>query len=142
MNIKQDLKQKCGGKRSGKNNPCGCHKWQTSISHRSNGRKCPYCYSNKSCIHNNITVSHPQIIQEWNYEENMHRPEKFTQGSQEKIWWKCNKGHEWKATINNRIRNKTGCPHCSVSRGYSKAQITWLESIMEEHNIKIRYALS
>ena len=28
------------------------------------------------------------------------------------VWWMCNKGHEWKAQINNRS-NGRGCPYCS-----------------------------
>ena len=31
-----------------------------------------------------------------------------------KVWWQCEKGHEWEATIANRAgMNKTGCPYCS-----------------------------
>ena len=37
------------------------------------------------------------------------------------VWWKCNKGHEWDANINNRSQGN-GCPYCSnqkVLRGYN-----------------------
>lgn len=28
-----------------------------------------------------------------------------------KVWWRCNQGHEWQATIANRNYG-TGCPEC------------------------------
>ena len=29
-----------------------------------------------------------------------------------KVWWICDKGHEWEATIHSRNQGK-GCPYCS-----------------------------
>ena len=29
------------------NNPCGCHKWLTTINQRINGTRCPYCSNQK-----------------------------------------------------------------------------------------------
>lgn len=34
------------------------------------------------------------------------------------------------------------CPHCAISRGYSKAQIDRIELIMKEEDIDIQYLLS
>ena len=34
-------------------------------------------------------------------------------GSGRKIWWKCSKGHEWKASIYDRAKKSRGCPYCS-----------------------------
>lgn len=31
---------------------------------------------------------------------------------QKKVWWTCDKGHEWKAPVSNR-NNGRGCPYCS-----------------------------
>jgi len=34
--------------------------------------------------------------------------------SNKKVWWMCDKGHEWQTTMANRTgTNKTGCPYCS-----------------------------
>ena len=30
-----------------------------------------------------------------------------------KVWWQCNNGHEWEATIANRSSRKSGCPECA-----------------------------
>ena len=35
-----------------------------------------------------------------------------TKGSEKKVWWQCNKKHEWEATISSRNRGN-GCPYCS-----------------------------
>ena len=38
-----------------------------------------------------------------------------TPNSGQKVWWKCNKGHEWQATVSNRTIGH-GCPFCSSER--------------------------
>ncbi len=57
---------------------------------------------------------YPHLVKEWHPTKNGElRPENFTHGSNEKVWWQCPKGeyHEWKATIHDR--SKGGCPFCS-----------------------------
>ena len=39
----------------------------------------------------------------------------------EKVWWKCNKNHEWQAIVRSR-NNGSGCPICAnqqVLKGYN-----------------------
>lgn len=63
-----------------------------------------------------LLLSNPEISNEWNYEKNSRlSPEAITAGSSKKVWWKCNKGHEWKATIASR-NSGNGCPYCSGRR--------------------------
>ena len=52
-------------------------------------------------------------------------PYSFTFGSQVKTWWKCSKGHSWKATIKSRAYNGRGCPFCAGNKvicGYNDLQ--------------------
>ena len=35
----------------------------------------------------------------------------MSNNSNKKVWWKCVKGHEWIASINDRSRGN-GCPFC------------------------------
>ena len=57
--------------------------------------------------------SNPEIAKEWNYEKNVNlKPENFSVNSNKKIWWKCQKGHEWQARISSRSSGN-GCPYCS-----------------------------
>ena len=36
-------------------------------------------------------------------------------GSNQKVWWQCEKGHIWKDTILHRTRGRN-CPYCSNHR--------------------------
>ena len=36
-----------------------------------------------------------------------------TEGSAKKVWWKCEKGHEWQATISNRSKGYGKCRICN-----------------------------
>ena len=59
-----------------------------------------------------------KLMSEWDWEKNTelgYEPEKMTIGSHKKVWWKCEKGHEWQAIVKDRTRG-TGCPYCSGNR--------------------------
>lgn len=65
-----------------------------------------------------LAVTHPHLAKEWHPTKNGdRRPEGFTRGSNEEVWWRCSKNpaHEWPAIINNRARERrpSGCPACS-----------------------------
>ncbi len=54
-------------------------------------------------------------MKEWNWEKNNALgffPDKLTCGVDKKVWWQCNKGHEWIAAINKRVIGRN-CPVCS-----------------------------
>ena len=62
----------------------------------------------------NITITNPNEIKEWDYEKNgFLKPEFLTKGSTKKVWWKCAKGHSWLASIVNRCSHERGCPYCN-----------------------------
>lgn len=102
------------------------HEWQAVISSRNTGCGCPYC-AGKDVIegYNDLRTLNSQLAEEWNYERNGNiKPENFTANSGQKVWWKCSKGHEWQATIDNR-NNGRGCPYCAskkVLKGYNDLQ--------------------
>ena len=90
------------------------HEWQAVIANRNNRKGCPYC-SGKKVLKgdNDLQTINPVLAKEWNYEKNGKlKPEDYTINSNKKVWWKCNKGHEWQAVIANRNNGK-GCPYCS-----------------------------
>lgn len=94
---------------------CGYgHEWQATISNRTIGRGCPYCAGKKVLKgFNDLQTVNPALAKEWNYEkDNGLTPEDVTPSSNKKVWWKCNKGHEWQASINSRNKGH-GCPYCS-----------------------------
>ena len=76
---------------------------------------------------NSLAVKLPEIAQEWNYEKNgLLTPEMISNASGKKVWWKCSKGHEWQATVNDRKKGY-GCKICGVE----KAKIAKAESILK-----------
>ena len=102
---------------------CKCHVWKTQIYDRTktdNPTGCPFCMGQKVCEHDNLLVKFPELCKEWD-NQNKLGPEKYSSGSNKKVWWKCKnyKDHLWFATIYNRTnKNKlTGCPFCKESKG-------------------------
>ena len=90
------------------------HEWKAVIGNRHIGRGCPYC-SGRYAIKdkNDLLTINPPLANEWNYAKNENlRPENFMPNSHKKVWWKCDKGHEWQATIADRS-NRRGCPVCA-----------------------------
>jgi hypothetical protein len=54
-----------------------------------------------------------RLVAEWHPEKNSSkRPEDFLAQSNKSVWWKCSKGHEWKAAIYSRSSGRN-CPYCS-----------------------------
>lgn len=93
------------------------HEWQASIINRNKGRKCPYC-SNKKVLngYNDLQTINPTLASEWNYEKNVGiSPMNVGPNSHQKVWWKCNKAHEWQAAIYSR-HSGIGCPYCSGNK--------------------------
>ena len=87
--------------------------WEAKIINRSNGTDCPECAGTKVGKDNNLFVKFPQLSKEWHKTKNGDlTPKNVTLKSGKKVWWECNKGHEWEAQIINRS-NGTGCPECS-----------------------------
>lgn len=62
---------------------------------------------------NSIVAILPEIAKQWDYQKNGKiKPEFIRSSSNQKFWWKCNKGHSWQAAVYSRA-NGNGCPCCS-----------------------------
>ena len=99
------------------------HEWQATIASRGSGRGCPYCANKKVVVgYNDLATLNPKLASEWNFEKNNGlTPTEVVANSHIKVWWKCEKGHEWQATISNRNSGR-GCPICAnkkVLKGYN-----------------------
>ena len=61
---------------------------------------------------NSLAVKDPQLAKEWHSTKNGDlSPKDVFHHSGKKVWWVCDRGHEWQAIINNRASG-TGCPYC------------------------------
>jgi hypothetical protein len=102
------------------------HSYKTQVSTRTSGRNCPICSGNKVVYETSLAGTNPELAKEWNYDRNIdHKPEEIGPNSQYRVWWKCEKGHEWQATVANRNYHKSGCPDCGKWR------------VSPEHNLLI-----
>ncbi len=101
------------------------HKWKASIYSRViHHRNCPYC-SNQKILdgYNDLATVDPKLALEWNYDRNKIGPNQIGAGARKQYWWKCEKGHEWKASPSNRHRLNVGCPYCSQSISFPEKAI-------------------
>ena len=91
------------------------HSYRTSVDSRRKGG-CPYCSNHKILKgYNDLETLEPQIAKEWDYSKNKLRPDQVSVGSSRKVWWKCEHGHSWKASVSNRTNkdNRNKCPYCA-----------------------------
>ena len=106
---------------------CG-YEWNTFISTRSGGSKCPCC-SGYTFIkgRNDLKTTHPEIAEEWSEKNYPLQPDEVNAKSRKNVWWHCKKcGNEWKSVINARIKG-TACPVCAereVLAGYNDLATT------------------
>jgi hypothetical protein len=93
------------------------------------GGNCPFCTSKRCGKNNNLAVLFPQLLKEWDYENNEFLPESFLPHSNSWANWKCSKcGYKWGCIIANRTGIiKCGCPKCASSKGERKIENFLLE---------------
>ena len=111
--VKPDMISVSSGKKVWWFGSCG-HEWQMSVENRSKGSSCPYC-SGKRVLkgYNDLSTTHPQIANEWDYDKNTLKPDEVSHGSDKKVWWICSNGHSFQATVSNRVIGRQ-CPTCSI----------------------------
>ncbi len=104
------------------------HQWEAVIGERSRSRaECPYCSRQRASKEYCLQSINPGLAREWHTTKNgLLTPNDVTPFSAKKVWWKCRRGHEWKAVINNRNRESLGCPYCS---GYRATKETCLQTV-------------
>lgn len=102
------------------------HEWQTTPNERVRGSGCPFCSGNKLTDEKTLANVAPHLIGQWNYDKNELTPFSIAANSNRKVWWKCEKGHEWVTTPNNRVRRGDKCNAClgRVSSPDSNLSIT------------------
>ena len=91
------------------------HDWKAVINSRTRGHGCPYCAGQKPTADRNFGTEYPELLSGWDWEKNgQQKPADYSPRSASKVWWKCEKGHSWQASIGNRTRRdvKNACPAC------------------------------
>lgn len=90
------------------------HEWQDTVGHRSKGRGCPKC-AKLPKKGQSLQDKFPNLAKEWHPTKNGDlSPSQIAYASGKKVWWRCEKGHEWKSSVGNRSRsNSQNCPICA-----------------------------
>ena len=65
---------------------------------------------------NKLSKVNPKLAKDWSEKNYPLTADDVTYASHKAVWWKCDKGHEWKAKVKSRTINKTGCPYCSHNK--------------------------
>lgn len=90
------------------------HTWQSSIDKRIRGDGCPYCSGHRPSKEYCLQTCYPEIAAQWHPEKNGKlTPWDVTPASGKKVWWQCEKGHQWKTSVSNRSRRGRNCPYCA-----------------------------
>ena len=105
---------------------CG-HEWEAVIRSRASGAGCPYCSHNKVLTgFNDLDYLFPRVAREWSTANLPLLPWQVTAFSNTKVWWICEKGHEWESLISTRSYGSQ-CPYCcgiKVLPGYNDLATT------------------
>ena len=104
------------------------HEWNTLVSTRAYGSKCPYCSGIKILEgFNDFATMHPELADEWSERNLPLSPDTVNERSQRNVWWKCKTcGFEWKSLVKSRVKG-TVCPVCAdraVKPGYNDLSTT------------------
>ena len=94
---------------------CECgHSWQASVYTRTGGARCPYCTGRKVLPgFNDLASWYPALARQWDEQKNAPlTPSAISTGSQKPVWWRCDKGHSWRAMVRSRVSG-CGCPICA-----------------------------
>ena len=94
------------------------HEWEAVIPSRTiGGTGCPYCAGLLVSDANRLSIKFPDVAKEWHPTKNNGlTPDDVSYGSEKKLWWLCERGHEWDATAWTRVGIGAGCPYCSGLR--------------------------
>jgi hypothetical protein len=91
------------------------HEWKAKINMRARGFGCPFCSHKRASPQYNLATVQPAVAAQWHPTANgTLRPDAILPGIAKKVWWRCQSGHQWQATVNSRTTPPgRGCPHCA-----------------------------
>ena len=84
------------------------HEWKAMIKSRVEGNGCPIC-ANKVVIpgENDLASCDPLLAAQWHPTKNGNlTPQEVPCGTIRRVWWRCERGHEWQAGIDSRVSGK------------------------------------
>ena len=92
------------------------HEWQAIVKSRAiGGTGCPICANRRlKAGENDLAATHPELARQWHPDRNGGlTPHDVVAGTRRKVWWRCDKGHQWQANIAAKAGNNSDCPVCA-----------------------------
>ena len=88
------------------------HRWTAPLSEQfERGLSCPRCSKYKRL---SLTSKFPEVANYWHPTKNdFLQPSQVFPHSEQKVWWQCEKGHEWQEKISKQSRRQQACPYCA-----------------------------
>ena len=104
------------------------HTWTGPVRNRTKrfGCDCPVC-ANRLLVpgENDLCTLYPDLAKEWHPTKNGDlKPEDFLPTSYTKVWWICEKGHEWEARIDTRTLLGAGARFVSDEKLFKEKTIS------------------
>lgn len=96
------------------------HEWSATVASRSlQSRGCPFCKRRRPIKgKEDLATQNPELSSQWHPTKNGSlTPDMVFPTSDIKVWWLCDKGHEWRSIIFFRNRG-SGCPYCIGRKTY------------------------
>ena len=94
------------------------HEWRAQVKSRVSGCGCPVCAGKKVVPgENDLASQFPAVAAQWHPTKNgALTPREVSPYANRKVWWRCGRGHEYRASIGARTMNSSGCPYCAGRR--------------------------
>lgn len=113
------------------------HEWESLVKYRNRGHGCLYCCNQKVLPgYNDLATTNPELVKEWHPTLNGDlTPDQVIAGTAKKVWWRCDKAHNWEAMVNGRNKG-CGCPYCCNQKvwvGYNDLATTNPDLAKEWH---------
>ena len=119
------------------------HSYCQTISSYVHGKACPYC-SNQKVLRgfNDLATTRQDLLPYWHPTKNTNiTPYEITSGSSsKKVWWICDKGHEYQMTPANKAAGQ-GCPICAKQAQTSFPEQAIFFYLKQATEAKNRYKL-
>lgn len=119
---------------------CRCdndgHEWSASVDNLIHGSSCPECAGQRRWTAN-------ERNEQINALSNITfvRWESEYRNKYSKAVCRCDKGHEWSASVASLVNNGTGCPNCAVS-GYNPSKPGTLYALRSECGTMVKIGIS
>lgn len=116
---------------------CG-HVWSASAATRIKGHGCPACSHLVPTKTYNLAIKYPKIAEQWHPTKNGSlTPKDVLPYTMKKVWWMCERGHEWQASPSNRIQGRN-CKQCSYEMKTSFPEQCIVFYLSKYYNLKSR----